>query len=119
MDPIRKAVMTLNGLAALLEGVMPETPEGRPTFLKDTIDWMDTGDPDAFQKGFVAGIRKMDAKAREQFADATGVPRALLSEVARDEPENKPRKSSEIREDLIKAIPAKYDRGAEAVRDDQ
>ena len=116
MDPIQKAVMTLNGLAPLLEGVMPETPEGRPTFLIDTIDWMDTGDEDAFQEGFVAGIRKMDAKAREQFADATGIPRALVSEVAGEGPEDKPRKSSEIREDVIKAIATNYDRGSEAMQ---
>ena len=116
MDPIRKAVMTLNGLAALLEGVMPETPEGRPTFLLDTIDWIDSGDEDAFQEGFVAGVRKLDAKAREQFAEATGLPRALVSEVAGEVPEDKARMSWQIREEVIKAIAAKYDREAEAMR---
>ncbi len=44
MDRIRKAVMTLNGLAGLLEGVVPERLEGRPTFFKGTIGWIGSGE---------------------------------------------------------------------------
>ena len=77
---------------------------------------MDSGDPDAYQKGFVAGLRKMDAKAREQFAEATGLPRALVSDVVGEVPEDRPRMSGQIREEVIKAIAAKYDEEAEAMR---
>ena len=116
MDRIRKAIMTLNGLAGLLIGVVPEPLEGRPTFLNDTICWIDTGDEDAYREGFVTGIRKMDLGQREQFADATGIPRALIAEVAGEEPADKTRQSSEIRDDVIEAIAANYDRGEEVTR---
>lgn len=116
MDRIRKALMTLNGLAGLLKGVVPEPLEGRPTFLKDTIDWIDSGDEDAYQEGFVTGIRKMDPGQRDQFANVTGIPRALIAEAAGEEPGDKTRKLSEIRDDVIEAIAAKYDRGEEVTR---
>ncbi len=115
MTKMEKAVIILRALTEPLKDVLPPPAvRGRPSFLEDTIHWVQSGDQDAYREGCMAGIRKMDEWQRSQVALASGIPSKIITEVAGVTSQN--RKPGHIRQDVIEALADKYDDQIRAVK---